>query len=385
MYFFKFLSVPALIIQTLWALSFFSYLLGDLNSSKRTQIVPPFTPLLTYILISSLLLIFSPHPQSQSYAGAHYYFWFPENWVAGYGDKNTKPSRGEYSSETEDIIRSHIIDLKTKGFNLVILDWWPRNPSLKHRAFKFVKILKEFPEMSFAIHLETLELGLDKDSDLITLNQKRVNDLTSFIKYAGKKLFSNPQYLMIDKKPAVFLYASRHLVGPMIKGLNEVRVKVRESTGLTPFFIGDEVFYQVPEGRDSKSALLLPKYIPNWDRLRAFDAITLYNPYDPTREYLSLKENDSSDFLIETTELYYRYQDISNHLRIPFIKTCIPAYNDTAIRPLLQHQVIPQTDKNGVNTLNALRAIISDIDQKESPFILTTSYNEWNEGTNIEK
>jgi hypothetical protein len=390
LHFYRNWNYPIFLIQLLWASSFILYSLAILSNEKESKLRPPFLKLTPIILvIVGLVTPFIPQEDPQSIKATHYYLWFPENWKAGYGtnQEDKTPSLGEYDSENIGTIRSHLKEISDQGISLLIIDWWPKNPILKRKALRVIKILKEFPELKFSIHLETLQLGLDKNSDLMTLDEARTTGLKKSFEYAGRKLFKHKQYFHIDSQPTVFMYASRHLVGNVQSALHSIREHTKEITGKTPYIIGDEAFYQVPEGRNSEQAKLLPNFIPSWERLKAFDAITLYNPYDPTHHYESLENNDISDFLIESQVLYEKYKNISDHLGIPFFPTVIPSYNDKAIRPHLNHQIIPRTDTNSVSTLESLLKITDQYKHnRHGPNILIiTSFNEWNEGSNIEK
>ncbi len=382
------LSISPTLIHLLWASVFILYLLkiqGACPNAKRNA--SPFPAFLSFIFLAFSSLLLPPKPMP-TLLSTHYYLWFPENWKAGYGDGTTdsRPQLGEYKSEDSELIKKHLEKISKSGINVLILDWWPRNPFLKKRALKVTEMIKEYPNLKFAIHLETLDLGLDKNSDLITMNDKRIKDLSKFFEYAGNKLFSSEQYLKVDERPVVFMYASRHLVGDVRNALIKVKEHTKETSSYFPYLIGDEVFYQVPEGRNAKSARLKPRFIPSWDRIMAFDALTLYNPYDPTHHYTSLEEGDTSEFLIESYTLYSRYKDICNQLGIPFLPTAIPAYNDKMIRPHLNHQIIPRVDKNGISTLDALLSTSEEFKNRRGLNLTTiTSFNEWNEGTNIER
>jgi len=381
-------KVPPFVTQLTWAIALILYMLalqGACIGNKKS--ISPIYSFLVFFLVSFSFtnLVYTKSPNIK---GTHYYVWFPENWKAGYGtgEKDSEPKLGQYDTDNSNIVRAHLKEITEQGISLVILDWWPRNPLLKKRALKVAEILKEFPDLKFAIQMETLDLGLDKNSNLITLNEKRINDLSKFFEYTGIVLFSHKQYFKIKENPAVFMYASRHLVGDAKKAFFKIKKHTQEKTGFTPYLIGDEVFYQVPEGKNSKEARLRPQFIPAWDRLRTFDAITLYNPYDPTHHYKSLESGDSSEFLEKSYLLYSKYKDIAHQAGIPFFPTVIPAYNDKAIRPNLNHQIIPREDGNGVSTLWGMFEISKEFENKRGlNLTVITSFNEWNEGTNLER
>lgn len=350
-------------------------------------------PFLLWIVLVSKTLLFDSNNDDESKnpfrLATHYYFWFPENWGAGYAgrkdpDQYNTPVLGEYSSNKPEIISSHLKEMEQAGINLVLLDWWPRIPHLKDRAVKVSEALREHPNMHFSAHLETLEIAEDGSRDIIIMKSKEILVLSLFMEHLAKRLFSHPQYLRIQDRPVVFLYASRHLIGDTRDILLRVRRHVKEKTGYDPYFIGDEVFYNVPELGSDGTAKLLPKLIPNWERIRAFDAITLYNPYNPDAPYGD-QEDPLKYFVNETESLYRRYRSIAETAGVPFIPTVIPGYDDRVLRPKINSFPLERESSTGDYLLDLLLDISESSLSNSSPrMTIITSWNEWNEGTQIE-
>jgi len=347
--------------------------------------------LLWAILVSKTLVLDSNirEPNDPFHLATHYYFWFPENWGAGYAgrkdpDQYNTPLLGEYSSNKPEIISSHLKEMEQAGINLVLLDWWPRIPHLKDRAVKVSEALREHPNMHFSVHLETLEIAEDGSQDVIYMRDKEILVLSLFMEHLAKRLFSHPQYLRIQNRPVVFLYASRHLIGDTRDILLRVRGHVKEKTGFDPYFIGDEVFYNVPEQGSDGVAKLLPNLIPNWDRIRAFDAITLYNPYNPDAPY-NEQDEPIEYFLKETESLYRKYRSIAETAGVPFIPTVIPGYDDRVLRPKINAYPLERKNNTGTYLLDQLLDISESSLSGSAPnMTIITSWNEWNEGTQIE-
>jgi hypothetical protein len=316
----------------------------------------------------------------------HYYVWFPENWKAGYAgqENNTKhprPFPEEYNSDDQSVIIQHINQMKEAGITHAILDWWPRKPLLKNRAIMVAETFESHGEIKFAAHLETLEIFEGGSRDIIHMGEQETSILSAFMEHLVKRMNTFDNYQRIDGKMVIYLYASRHLTGDIYASFNQIREYIRDTLGEELYLIGDEIFYNVP---DSKTGLLLPEFIPSWERLRAFDAITLYNPYNPHATY---ENNDSGIIKLvdETRALLYRYRGIAEAGGVPLIPAVIPGYNDRVLRPDLDASIIPRMTSGNIFLLDMLyTAITKALGNSMSTTLVITSWNEWNEGTQIE-
>src|SRR3546814_10712170 len=84
--------------------------------------------------------------------------------------------------------------------------------------------------------------------------------------------------LRVDGRPVVILYLTRVLVGDVAGAMAEVREMWR-ARGHDPYVIADEVFWNVTADRRPASFTTRPQE----SRIRLFDAITSYNPYESGR------------------------------------------------------------------------------------------------------
>ncbi|HMO18873.1 MAG TPA: glycoside hydrolase family 99-like domain-containing protein [Oligoflexia bacterium] len=330
------------------------------------------------------------YSKNSNLIGAHYYLWFPENWQAGYAGKTDPgsyptPLIGEYRSADIKTISTHLDEISKSGINLLLIDWWPRRPELKDRAVIVANETGKFPNLKFAAHVETLDINQSGSRDIIRVSKNEEKTFSLFIEHLAKRLFNHPQYLKtIDGRPVVFLYASRHLVGDIGSFLKSARIHTKKKLGFDPYFIGDEVFPNVAELNRKNGISLLPPMIPNWDRIMAFDAITLYNPYNPDRNYPAGNEG-LKIFLQETFDLYENYRSVLEASGKIFIPALIPGYDDRVLRPKLDSTPIQRKDSSGVSTLGKIADISGRALGKSLPQIaIITSWNEWNEGTQIE-
>lgn len=384
--------------QYTWSISLLLLLLAILRDTFKKdsfKLSRRKTLITSSVIISSGLffigLLFGliyPHVNNQGLKNifVHYYLWFPENWNAGYEgqrnlDTSLKPYPDEYSSDDPEIIEQHISQMKEAGITHVLIDWWPRRPHLKNRAIKFASALEDDGNIKFALHLETFDILKNDSKKLILLGENEIAILKAFFEHLIKRVRNYSNYYKINGKPVVFLYASRHLKGDVNKALIEVRNYIKDKFNLELYLVGDEIFYNVP---DTKTGRLLPKYIPSWERIRAFDAITFYNPYNPHENYA---EGDAGiNILIqEYKNLLIKYRAISETAGVPIIPTIIPGYNDKVIRPKNIYLPVERkltTEKSVLDLLYQTQDEILGLSKTDS--IIITSWNEWNEGTQIE-
>jgi hypothetical protein len=344
-------------------------------------------PLTFWILFFSHALssTFSNTP-SISQIAAHYYVWFPENWSAGYPGKPPsstalRPYPSEYMTEDKETISRQLSQMEDGGISLLLLDWWPRKPHLKNRAVKITGHIPESSSLRFAAHVETLDIAKNESRDIIFMGERETIVLCLFIEHLVKRLASHSHYYRIDNKPVIFLYASRHLVGDIRKAISQVRLHVREKTGEDLYLVGDEVFYNVP---DANNTMLLPPLVPSWERISAFDAITLYNPYNPDTLYED-EDKGALLFLKESEALYRAYRGFSETSGIPFIPSIIPGYDDRVLRPALHSPPIIRSLGTGESMLEKMfHMSTSTMSHSMTDTVIITSWNEWNEGTQIE-
>jgi hypothetical protein len=99
-------------------------------------------------------------------------------------------------------------------------------------------IFYDFPLRTY--YLE--EQGLDMDQPL-NFNQQIAYDtfVRDFVHFATK-YFSHPQYLTIDGRPVVYIWATHAFTGNFAGAMAEARQKVQE-LGYDVFIVGDEVCY----------------------------------------------------------------------------------------------------------------------------------------------
>ena len=349
--------------------------------------------MLLFLCVSAVLSDRALSRDPRPLALAHYYSWFPENWAAGYTGRTAnpplRPDPGEYVSGSEAIVHRHAEWAKQAGIDCFVLDWWPTRGSVRDRALRAASQLSSKENLCTVLLYETLDLrqpheGLTpgERENIVFLSEKRASGMAKQWVRLVEDYMRRPGYLRIDGRPVLFLYATRHLVGDVPARIADARRFVREQTGEELFLVGDEVYFEVPAG-DEKEVSLLPTFQPNWDRLRAFDALGAYNPYDASRVRHGGAEGAPA-FLADTQSLFQHYQGIAAALGIPFVPLAMPGYDDTEHRPRAGHFVIPRVFAGRSMLAESLDRWVRPAAARGAPFFTLTSWNEWNEGTAIE-
>ena len=177
------------------------------------------------------------------------------------------------------------------------------------------------------------------------------------------------------------MYVTRTYSGLYKRAIKTLRARMKER-GLDLFLVGDEIFWKVKEGRSIEE----DSSEPIERRVQLFDAITAYNLYEG--EFLHHAGHEGLDaFFEESTDLYRRYEDAAGSDTIIFPEV-MPGYNDRVLRPRIDHYVIPRRTRPDAATGSTLEAMLERLAKpfldSRLPVVLVTSFNEWNEGTQVE-
>lgn len=352
--------------------------------------------LLVGLPLSALAVHVASRSQSALLIGAHYYSWFPENWKGG--DLGAKlspqiyPKLGRYLSDGAGIFEQHVRWADQYGIDFLILDWWPQRSEIDRRLKKNIERTADFGKVRYAMLYESLDLKKRNDTpvpneprDVVYLSPQRIERFAKTVEYLATTYMTKAEYLTVGGKPVLFLYATRHLVGPVEDAVQTVRSRVRTAIGKELYIVGDEAFSTTLDFIPESGAVVLPECSPNWGRIRAFDALGVYNPYDSERGELGGTKGFSA-WIEASQHLYACYQQHASTLSIPFLPTVLPGYNDRVTRPKQNHYVVPRFESGGVVSHFAknLRSLVVPYLDDELRMFTVTSFNEWNEGTQIE-
>jgi hypothetical protein len=318
--------------------------------------------------------------------GAHYYHWYPGNW--GHGtlraqlDPPQQPELGLYDSNDPAVAEQHIEWASEHGIDFFTLDWWPVHHQENQPAIERFLEADNIADISFAAFYETWDLSFDPargyaDLDLPGVRQAFVDDMAQL----ADQLFGHPSYLRVEGRPVVILYLTRVLVGDVAGAMAEVREMWRQR-GHDPYVIADEIFWRVTV--DRRPAAFTTK--PQASRIRLFDAITAYNPYESSESSHS-GYGAESRFVPDVNDLYQRNRDATGG-EVPIVADLLPGYNDRGVRPRLDHYAIPRAWAKGAGEGTFLAEMLRQVADRwfdpRAPMVLVTTWNEWNEDTGIE-
>jgi glycoprotein endo-alpha-1,2-mannosidase len=323
-----------------------------------------------------------PSPFSKVLVGAFYYLWYPGNWREGYVNGLVKPPQppvlDEYDSSDPKAIERHIAWSSQYGIHFWAVSWWPGHPELDQILREKILKAQNIGDIKFCIFYETSGLGLAEDR--ITFNPEKTSKLVSDFRYLARTYFTHPSYLKVNGRPVVIIYLTRTFSGNYPEAISLIRESLKQ-LGFDLFLIGDEIFWYV-----IRSAPLPPSTHPNIARIKLFDAITAYNLYNWSKP-AQMGYGQKSTFLREVHDLYAEYQSALGK-GVPLVPAIIPGYNDRGVRLSERHPVIPrqyQPDgEEGSFFKEALNQTVLPFLNSEIPMALITSFNEWNEGTQIE-
>jgi glycoprotein endo-alpha-1,2-mannosidase len=318
--------------------------------------------------------------------GAHYYHWYPGNWAQGtlraQLDPPQQPELGHYDSAEPAVAEQHIEWASAHGIDFFTLDWWPVRHQENQVGITGFLEARNIDDISFSIFYETWDLSFDPDRgyadmDAPGVRQAFVEDMAQL----ADTYFSHPSYLRVDGRPVVILYLTRVLVGDVAGAMADVRAMWR-ARGHDPFVVADEVFWKVTA--DLRPAAFTTR--PQASRIRLFDAVTAYNPYESSNTSHA-GYGDQSRFVADVNGLYQRYRDATGG-EVPFVPGVLPGYNDRGVRPRQRHYVIPRAwgrgGEEGTFLAEMLRQVADRWVDPRAPMVMVTSWNEWNEDTGIE-
>jgi glycoprotein endo-alpha-1,2-mannosidase len=314
--------------------------------------------------------------------GAYYYLWYPGNWREGYINGQLLPRQlpvlGQYDSSDLKTIEQHIAWSSQYGIDFWAISWWPNHPEYDQIIQEKILKAKNIKDIKFCIFYETS--SLDLVDERISFTPEKIKKFVADFKYLAQSYFSHPSYLKLKGRPVAIIYLTRTFNSDYSEAIGRLRKTFREM-GLNPFLVGDEIYWYV-----MPSATLPPSTRPNLDRIRLFDGITAYNLYNWGKP-LQMGYGGKSTFLSDVHNLYREYQTAigsKGHL----IPATIPGYNDRGVRLSENHPVIPRQFTPGAEEgsffTEALRRTVLPFMDPDIHIALITSFNEWNEGTQIE-
>jgi hypothetical protein len=322
--------------------------------------------------------------------GAAYYSWFPENWSFGdYGhklDPPITPLLGDYNSGSVTLA-AHSVFAHEGGLDFFLFDLWPEpRPGTggdqtlvraRERVLDYYRAGFGLGQQRTALLYEVQGLVDVSGVGVLTLDAEGERIFIDDLVGLGQQVFGHPSYLKVDGRPVVFLYLTRSFTGGFGDSIGRLRDAMR-AQGMDPYLVGEEVYWYVT-GEDGR---ILNEREPNPTRMASFDAVWSYNPLYSDGRFCGDAGIDR--FLSDTHDLYVSYRDAARRLGVAFVPTILPGYNDRGVRPGLAYCTVPRERPSGELFLAQawdrwVRPFIGD-----APLVMATSFNEWNEGSQLE-
>lgn len=308
--------------------------------------------------------------------GAYYYAWYGQDgaqWGLGTPraqlDQPEQPLLGHYDSASPAVIAQHYEWAQAYGVDLFFCSW--RGPGTADDATIRDDLLPSPARgpTQIALMYESLErLGMGSDNR-IQLTADSTQRLVDDFDYMARTYFDQPGYYRIDGRPVVILYASRIFRGDVAGAIEAIRVHLLTTYGVDPYLIGDEVDWDLP---------------PDPERIGLFDAITGYTLY-------SRKQAAGWPAQLGYVQALGRrerqFQRVARAEGVAFIPDALPGFNSRAVRPQAGEHVLPRAlgpRSSQTSLFASTLALAGSLVDPSLNLLAVTSWNEWNEDTQIE-
>jgi Glycosyl hydrolase family 99 len=308
--------------------------------------------------------------------GAYYYAWYGSNgeqWRLGAPrlqlDQPEQPLLGDYSSADPAVIAQHFEWAQEYGVNLFFCSW--RGPGTSDDVTIREDLLPSPARgpTQIALMYESLErLGMGPD-DRIQLTADSTQRMVDDFDYMARTYFDRPGYYRINGRPVVIVYASRILRGNVAGAILAIRLHLLTTYGIDPYLIGDEVDWDLP---------------PDPNRIGLFDAITGYTLYSRTQQP---GWPSQLGYVQALRRRLRQFQRAAKADGVAFIPVALPGLNTRAVRPQEGEHVLPRElgpRSSQVSLFASTLALAGSFVDPSLDLLNVTSWNEWNEDTQIE-
>jgi hypothetical protein len=307
---------------------------------------------------------------------AYYYPWYGDsgrNWDLGYArgllDPPEAPALGEYASDDPAVIAQHYAWAQEYGVDVFACSWAGPG-SFGDRTIRdgLLPSPARGPTQIALLYESLQRLGLGGDAR-IHVDDAAIAKLVSDFDYIARTYFPDPGYYRIDGRPVVVLYASRIYRGSVVQAIQAIRDRVELVSGVDPYLIGDEVSWT--------SA-------PDPTRIRLFDAITGYTPYDKSQPAGWPTTTRYEEAVARRTE---EFQAVARAEHVAFVPDALPGFDDLGIRPAQEHHVLPRSIGPAADPASVFEASLEQSRRFIDPalgLLAVTSWNEWFEDSQIE-
>jgi len=348
--------------------------------------------LISLISFVSLFLAGAPafHAQETSAASAldpiviaHYASWYmglEGGWYNKVGSKTIRPAYtprlGYYDLRKPATLSQHVAWAKAYGIDAFMVTW-DGNPtktfpsSNEHTVTLFIQnpnFLKIKFFFVYGVNTSLRKKDEVVDSPVDLNDSTRVNKFIADMKFAASKYFNQPNYLKVQGKPVIYIWATGWLRGDLKKALARIRASVKSQCGINLYIIADEVGWGAT---------------PVYSRTRVWDAVM---PYIMLKQPEPLRNYKLETIIAEMVSQYRNWKNICSDLGIGFVPAVYPGENARGA-PWLYGKDGKLTVPVVYRSPAAFEKLILEtkpLTDASLRLFYITSWNEWNEGTNIE-
>jgi glycoprotein endo-alpha-1,2-mannosidase len=255
---------------------------------------------------------------------------------------NHTPALGAFDSANNDTIEQHLNWAQDAGIDALIATWWGKNG---YDDYNFRKLLQYAEDndsnLNFTIYFETVQNRYRNNWTLVA----------EYLEYVIENYGDHPNFLKMNNRPVIFIYSGFHL-----DQSNWTRIVEKIHTdGYNPYLILD---------------LGNPNNV-NADWLDMFDGLHIYNPAGMYKDGKNVKS--------EYMNMNYMSR-IRNKLSC---LTVLPGYNDFAVcDPDGNRNSWFDVPRRNGDLYKECWEMVIDIDPD---WVLICTFNEWHEGSEIEK
>jgi hypothetical protein len=314
---------------------------------------------------------------------AHYASWYmgqEGGWFNWVGEKKIRPAYspllGFYDVRQPATLSQHIAWAEAYGIDAFMITW-DGNPTETFPLSneQTVKLFLENPDFKkiefffvYGVNTSLRKKGEVIDSPVDINDDARVRKFIADMEFAASKYFHQPNHLKIQGKPVLYVWATGLLRGDIKKALTRVRSAVKARCGIDLYVIADEVGWGAT---------------PFFDRTTAWDAVMPYIMLKPQNPLRNTKLEDS---IPEIISQYQNWINVCADLGIGFVPEVLPGENARGA-PWLYDKDGKLTVPVIIRSPAAFKKLVLEAKPLIDPALrlfFITSWNEWNEGTNIE-
>ena len=313
---------------------------------------------------------------------AHYVPWFKGdtesgNWDFTQGHRKIttayRPLLGKYNSKSQKVLSQHIQWALGHGVNTFMIEW----PGLSSGPFRnsYEDVVstylhnKDFHKIKFFFVYSLLSATQKEGEEEfrnIDLNDKDSrNKIINDFHFACSSYFNQRNYLHLKGRPVIYLWATGLAGDHLPQFISDLRKDIRRNFNYEFFLIGDQV------GWNSRF---------NQTITPCFDAVMPYALVD-----LNSKEPEFQQWSQASSQLEY-WKNSCSDANMHLVPSVFPGFDTSGAswcydqNNRLNGPVIKRSAKLFRKNLETASRFIDP----EIKMLLVTSWNEWNEGTNIE-